>query len=129
MRAMEKDRGHVITARGPVEPAALGKVMMHEHLHSDCVDWEKGEPIGEEHPPTEERRRYLLENAIPHLENCRQYGMGAYVDVTMPPWRAWPTLYREVSERSGVHIILATGFYREIELGCYWAKKPEWQLA
>ncbi len=27
-----------------------------------------------------------------------------------------------------MHIILCTGFYREIELGQYWAKKPEWQI-
>ena len=30
---IKNDIGKMITARGPLESAALGKVMMHEHLH------------------------------------------------------------------------------------------------
>lgn len=32
---MQELKGKALTACGPVEPEALGKVMMHEHLHSD----------------------------------------------------------------------------------------------
>ena len=60
---------------------------------------------------------------MPLLKKCHDYGMHAYVDVTMPGWRGWPTLYRDAAERSGTHIILATGFYREIEVGKYFVKK------
>jgi len=114
--------GQVITARGPVAPAALGKVMMHEHLHSDIYDWQADRFITEERPATGERRQYLLDNAVPLLRQCHDFGMHAYCDVTMPPWRAWPDVAVQVSEGSGAHIILATGFYREMEVGTYWVK-------
>jgi predicted metal-dependent phosphotriesterase family hydrolase len=102
-------RGKALTVRGPVEPSALGRVMMHEHLHSDCYDWEKEELIVEEHPITEERRALLLREAIPYMKQRPDYGCFSYVDVTPAPWRAWPTMYVEAAELAGLHIILATG--------------------
>ena len=122
--AMRRLKGKVLTVRGPVSPKVLGAVLMHEHLHSDCYDWGKKRVITQEKPPTPERRKYLLDNAVPLLKACHPYGMRAYCDVTMCGWRGWPTLYREVAERADVHIILATGFYREIEIGKYFVKKP-----
>lgn len=117
-------KGNAITVRGPVAPAELGQVMMHEHLHVDFYDWEKQARIPEEKPCTEERRRYLLDDAVPLLKECRKYGMAAFVDPSFAPTRAWPDVYREVSERSGVHIVLCTGFYREIETSTYFVKSP-----
>lgn len=114
--------GKVITVRGPVDPSQLGAVMMHEHLHADSYDWENERLITEEKEPTPQRREYILREAVPHLKACGEHGCHAFVDPTPPPWRAWPTLYREVSEASGVHIVLATGFYREVETGTYWVK-------
>jgi phosphotriesterase-related protein len=46
----------------------------------------------------------------------------------MPPWRAWPNVYKEVSEAADFHIIVATGFYREIELNTYFVKTPYDQI-
>ena len=120
-------KGKVITARGPVEPSVLGRVPMHEHLHSDLYDWDKDEVVWEE-KPNEQRRKYLLEDAVPHLKRCKEFGCHAILDTTMPPWRAWPNVYQEVSEAADVHIIVSTGFYREIELGAYFAKKPYDQI-
>jgi len=139
--------GQVITVRGPVDPAQLGQVLMHEHLHSDMCEEDPAnfggppapKPTPEnpyplpfrltESPPSPQRRQYLLDDAVPLLREARtRFGMNAYCDVTMPPWRAWPDVYTQVSEQSGVHIIMATGFYREIELGKYWAKTPDLQI-
>jgi len=114
--------GQALTVRGPVAPSALGRVTMHEHLQSDIYDWKTDRFIVEEKPATAERRQYLLENAVPLLRQCHDYGMHAYCDTTMMPWRAWPDIYPEISEQSGTHIILATGFYREMEVGTYWVK-------
>ena len=123
---LRREPGMIVTACGLVRPGEIGRVMMHEHLHADMWDWERGEPISEERPAHPDRRRYLLENAVPHLRRCREeHGMKAYVDVTVPPWRPWPDVYREVSKASGVHIIVATGFYREIEVGTYFVKRRE----
>jgi len=115
----------VITANGPVEPAALGRVLMHEHLHADIYDWERNELIQEERPISAAYRELLEREAYPHLRACHAEGSHAYVDPTMPPWRAWPTFYRETTLATGMHIILCTGFYREVEGGTYWVKKPE----
>ncbi len=127
--AMKPLIGKALAVTGPVEPSALGTVMMHEHLHSDNYDWVKDAPIDEETPTSPARRQFLLDDAVPLLREARErHGLGAYCDVTMPPWRAWPDVYTDVSRASGVAIILATGYYREIELGQYWAKTPDRQI-
>ena len=92
------DTGMAVTARGPVEPATLGRVMMHEHLHSDLWNWDDDCLVTEEKPIAAERREYLLTHAVPLLKECRRHGMNAFVDTTMPPWRAWPTFYREICD-------------------------------
>ena len=114
--------GKVITARGPVEPESLGAVMMHEHLHADVYDWDNERLITVETETTPERREYLLREAVPHLKACAEHECFCFVDASMSPWRAWPTFYREISEVSGVQIVLCTGFYREVEIGTYWVK-------
>lgn len=122
---MLQHRGKAITVCGPVEPSALGRVMMHEHLHSDCYDWEKQELVVEEKPISPERRELLLREAVPYLQRLPEFGCLAYVETTPVPWRAWPTFYVEVSQIAKIHIILCTGFYREMEEGAYWVKNPE----
>lgn len=125
---MNEIKGKVLTVKGPVEPSVLGRVMMHEHLHSDLFDYEKNELVSKEKPISEERRQLLLNEAIPFLKKCNDYGCYAFVDATMPPWRAWPTFYQEASDKANMHIILCTGFYREMELNTYFVKRPEDQI-
>lgn len=120
-----KIKGKVLTVRGSVAPEKLGRVLMHEHLHSDIYDWDRNLLITEETPATPERRAYLLREAVPLLKQCHDFGCHGYCDVTMPPWRAWPTLMRDVAEAADAWIVASTGFYREMELGTYWVKKPE----
>lgn len=123
---MKSLAGKVLTVTGPVDPSALGRVMMHEHLHSDLYDGAKDQMVWEEHPTPPERRKLLLDDAAPFLTDCRRrHAMGAYCDVTMPPWRAWPDVYEEVSRASGVRIVLSTGFYREMEPGTYMVKTAD----
>lgn len=117
--------GKVITALGPVEPEALGKVMMHEHLHTDIYRWDRNELISQEQPADPKRLEYLLNQAGPLLTACHQYGCHAYVETTPCPWRAWPDVYTRMAEVTGTHIILCTGYYREMEIGTYWVKTPE----
>jgi len=113
--------GKVITARGPVEPAQLGKVMMHEHL---ICDWAQKEEV-----PFDMGKWPMLERyAVPSLGQLNDYGCHAFVDATFPPNRAAPWVYQKVSEMAGIHIVVSTGYYREIELGTYWARVPEEQI-
>ena len=107
--------GKVITVRGEIAPEELGAVLMHEHLHSACQQWEEG-------PTLPERETLLMEYAVPNLKLLHQSGCHALVDCTPMPWRAWPDTYVKVSEAADIHIVLATGFYREMEIGSYWVK-------
>jgi phosphotriesterase-related protein len=129
---MARYKGMVITARGPERPSVLGKVMMHEHIHLDCYDSQRKKVIEEEKPITEERYQYLIAEAVPYLAECSDYECHALVDATPPPFRAWPTFYKEISEMTKLHIILSTGFYRQIEVGTFWVKTFEdsiWRYA
>jgi phosphotriesterase-related protein len=120
--------GKIMTVLGPVGLEAFDRVLMHEHLHCDFFDAASGLPVWEE-KPSAGRRDYLMAHAMPLLRECREkHGMTAYLDVTMPPWRGWPELYTEVSRASGVHIVMSTGFYREMELGYDWVDRPERQI-
>lgn len=120
--------GKVLTARGPVNPSELGAVMMHEHLHSDMFDWEKDEFVDKEKPVTPERKEFLMKEAVPFLKKCRKEGCFTFVEATPAPWRAWPTLYMEISDAADMNIVISTGFYREVEEGTYWVKKPEYAI-
>lgn len=126
--AMKPLVGRALTVTGPVEPAALGKVSMHEHLYFDSWDFDRNEPVAEERPLTPERHDYMMKEAVPFIAKYKDYGCHAFVDCSFPPCRAWPDFYVKASRVAGVHIILCTGFYREVELGTYYAKKPEWQI-
>lgn len=149
LREMRPAAGKVLTVSGPVAPAALGAVLMHEHVYFDVYEQEpwrvrgrRGEPgfavsmegdawplCRVEKPATAERLRFMLDDAVPLLRDCRKgNGLGAVVDVSMAPWRGWPDVYRQVSQAAGVQIVMATGFYRELELGLHWAATPDDQI-
>jgi len=111
----ELTKGKVITVRGEVEPDVLGAVMMHEHLHSACRQWEEG-------PTVPEREKLIMEYGAPAMKQLHDHGCHAYVDCTPRPWRAWPDTYLKVADATDIHMILATGYYREMEVGSYWIK-------
>jgi phosphotriesterase-related protein len=110
--ADSRPTGKVITVRGEVDPEVLGAVLMHEHLYCSHLD-EK------EMPTRPERVQLLVDYAVPNLRKLHTYGSHALCDATPPPCRAWPDTYVQISEASDLHVILATGFYREIEVGTY----------
>lgn len=125
---MNRDAGKVITVRGLIEPKALGKVLMHEHVHADVFDPATNTPIETEEPTRPERREFLLREALPWLTKLNDFGCHTLVEASPPPTRAWPTMLQELSQLSGTHLIQATGFYREVELGNYWATQSEYQI-
>jgi len=105
--------GKVITARGEVGPEALGAVLMHEHLYCSCRDWTESAT-----PP--DRVELLMGYAVPNLRKLHDSGCHALVDATPIAWRAWPDTYVQIAEAADLHLILSTGFYREMAVGTYW---------
>jgi len=106
-------QGKVITVRGEVQPSALGAVLMHEHLYASCRDWDEG-------PTPPERERLLMDYAVPNLRLLHESGCHGLVDATPIGWRAWPDTYVRIADAADLHIVVATGFYREMSVGTYW---------
>jgi predicted metal-dependent phosphotriesterase family hydrolase len=86
---------------GPVRPDALGVTMPHEHTFLDVMREYRGDG--------------LVRDAALIVGDLRDYaasGGRTIVDCTTRGLRPEPLRVREVSEASGVTIILGTGFYR-----------------
>jgi len=108
-------KGKVVTVRGEVAPEALGGVLMHEHLYASCRDWDEG-------PTPPPREQLLMEYAVPNLKRLHEHGCHAMVDATPMAWRAWPDTYLRIARAADLHVVLSTGFYREMEVGTYWVQ-------
>jgi phosphotriesterase-related protein len=122
--------GKVITVRGPIDPADLGRTMTHEHL------WFHSALFAETGPPTTSvetapvsfdnlwlvRRNARLSRdnkdlrdidaVVGEMAHFVADGGGAIVDVTTKGLHPDPTALRTISERSGVHVVAGTGYYR-----------------
>jgi len=90
------------TVLGPVAPAALGRCLPHEHAICDF------EPAGSggDHLLNEP------ELIVAELAPFRVAGGMSIVEVTPPDLGRDPLGLREISRRSGVHIVMGTGWYR-----------------
>jgi len=128
---MPTPSGHAQTVLGPVEPAALGVVMPHEHLFVDLTCMFD--------PPTEasDRSRAYAPFSLEHLGWIRTHyfrhhpnltlddeetatnevglykaaGGSTIVDVSTPGIGRDPLALARLSRATGVHVVMATGFY------------------
>ncbi len=123
----------VMTVTGPIAPEAMGRTLAHEHLILD-MDWPGLWPDVSHRPDLvwepvsianlgEIRRNYMAvrDNAIlddpiemsEEVAHFRAAGGGAIAEMTTLGLGPDPAKLREISRRSGVHIIAGTGFYTE----------------
>ncbi len=99
MSAAEK----IHTVLGEIEPAALGRTLMHEHVICDIyrVTGRLNELLNDE------------ALAVAELKLLRQAGGAALVEVTTPDMGRDPAALRGVAEKTGLHIIMGCGWYRQ----------------
>ncbi len=99
-----KDAGRVLTVGGPVEPAALGTTLVHEHVLVDFVGADRVSPS-----------RYdadqVFDVALPHLVDVRERGCRTLFEATPAYLGRDPALLRRLSEASGLQIVTNTGYY------------------
>ena len=125
--------GRVMTVRGPVPAPDLGITLMHEHVFIDlsflwdapASDWQKPLVDAEitlanrgllQVDPYVSRRNLLLDEfdvAVEELAPFRQLGGSSVVDLTTTGIRPQPAKLREVSERTGLHIVAGCGYYTQ----------------
>ncbi len=93
----------LMTVRGPVAASSLGVILPHEHLFSMF-----GEEPAEQH---QYDTQLLLATVVPYVENLRALGCTAIFDGTTVWFGRNPALLRDISTRTGVHIVTNTGYY------------------
>lgn len=93
----------VTTVLGPIPPAELGRTLMHEHLLCDFyrVTGDLDQLLNDEHLACDE------------LLSLVEAGGAALVECTTPDFGRDPQGLRRISERTGVHIVMGTGWYRQ----------------
>ena len=94
----------VQTALGPVPGDQLGMTYGHEHLFVTSAG------VREFYPWLFDTAAEL-DHTTAELIEAREAGIGTIVDVTTPDLGRQPELMRTVSERSGVHVVVATGIW------------------
>ena len=120
-----------MTVRGPIDPSELGVTLMHEHLfidlrhlwHAPVFAWQEGLADVEPSLPIRgllnldsyvNRPNMVLEDmdlTVEELAPFRALGGSSVVDLTTKGIKPQPAHLREVSERSGVHVVSGCGWY------------------
>lgn len=95
---------HIMTVTGPLEAAALGVTLMHEHVILDHEKSYRGGFVARLEDP---------DVAVEELGRFRDAGGSALVELTTGDIGRDPALLRRIAESSGVHIVASTGYYTE----------------
>ena len=98
----------VNTVLGPVPASELGKTLMHEHFFFGYPGF-NGNTLHEKDPSE------LVALGVEVANRAKAQGVQTIVDATPSDCGRNPELLKEVSEKSGVHIICSTGYYYEGE--------------
>ena len=110
----------VQTVLGPIDVAEMGPTLVHEHVYfsypGDTLD-----------PTGTWTRADALAIGVERMEQLKEHGIGTFVDPCAIEMGRDPELMAEVSQRTGMNIVCATGFYVEhIGLPYYWRlRTPE----
>ena len=92
------------SATGPLDTADMGFTLMHEHV---LVLWP---PYYQQYPEAYDRE-FLMARAVSKLTAAREAGVKTMVDLTPIDLGRDAAFIREAAEKSGMQIIVPTGFY------------------
>ncbi len=94
----------VMTVTGPIDAEEMGTTLIHEHV---LVDWIGADSTGYHRW----NRKEVVERALPYLMEAGRYGVDTFLDCTPAYLGRDPYVLRELSQRTGVHILTNTGYY------------------
>jgi phosphotriesterase-related protein len=94
----------VMTVRGPLESSAMLNTLPHEHI---LVDFIGAEDIN----PPRWNREEIIRKALPYLEEAKHAGCHTLIDCTPNYLGRDVALLKQLSEKSGLHILTNTGYY------------------
>jgi len=101
---------------GPLETSELGFTLTHEHV------WQSAAGINNTYPEFFDRAD-VIERAVSLLTEARNEGVQTIVDVTTLDLGRDIRLTEDVSRRTGVNVIAATGFWVDIPR-IFWEADP-----
>ncbi len=105
----------VNTVLGPISAQDMGVTLVHEHICYGFPGWEGDQSIAPFDPAN------IVATGVATLEQLKELGVGTYIDATPLDGGRQPELLKEISEKTGVHIVCATGYYYEGEgAPAYW---------
>lgn len=113
----------VQTVLGPIDAADMGPTLVHEHIVFAYP--------GDELDPTDTwSRADAIEVAVERMAQLLDYGIRTFVDPCAIEMGRDPELMAEVSQRSGMNVVCATGFYKEeAGLPYYWRVRSSEEVA
>ncbi|MFN8522285.1 MAG: phosphotriesterase-related protein [Chloroflexota bacterium] len=120
--------GTIQTVLGPIEPAALGVTLTHEHVWCNQALCR----LGDRWRATDPRSLMILDEpdvAVAELQDLHALGGRALVEATVGGWGRDVAMLRAISERSGIQIVAASGYYVEACLPSWTPEKTIDQLA
>lgn len=97
------------TVTGTIPISEMGKTLIHEHFLFGYPGFEGDVTLG---PFNQEE---AVENAVKAARNVMEYGVKTVVDPTPNECGRNPEVLKKVSERTGLQIVCATGYYYEGE--------------
>jgi len=97
---------HIMTVSGKVAVGDMGITLTHEHALANFQSYAEWL----QKPRTYDREE-VIRRVLPHLERIRSLGCRTFVDATAVGLGRDPKLLRELSERSGLHVLTVTGNY------------------
>jgi phosphotriesterase-related protein len=108
--------GMINSALGPISPDKLGWTLVHEHLQSAYTGWYADASMA----PYD--REAALQACLKACETAKAVGIQTIIDATANDMGGRdPLLYKELSQKTGLNIIFATGLYTEAEgAPAYW---------
>jgi phosphotriesterase-related protein len=100
-----------MTVSGPVPADQLGLTLPHEHLFIDTYSWPGGKSgssaLGIIDPLLD------WEAVVAEINDYREAGGGAIVDLSLPAIGRAPEALRRIGETTGVHVVMGCGWYRD----------------
>lgn len=145
-----QDEGKVITVLGPIDPGQLGVCSTHEHILFDFTGTYWQEPVDSEagglannqiclenrgvlnHNPFAIKENLLFHDvstAVDEVSRFKKRGGSAIAEVTPIGQGRNPEGLKRISEQTGLHIVMTTGFYIQAGHPPYVAEKSIDELA
>jgi phosphotriesterase-related protein len=96
--------GQVITVKGEIKIEDMGLTLIHEHV---MVDW-----IGADSTGTHRwERAEVVDRALPYFRELQSFGVETFLDCSPAYLGRDPYILKQLSNRTGIHILTNTGFY------------------